>query len=220
MMCVCVSQVCMQIKSVLRLLRCCWETYDTMAAWTSSCRTRWAHFLTSYWHHADITLTHRSSITDSVVMEVYEDLLVSDRQWALGSCPVVSMLNAAGRLETLVWSEHTRVAASSSPTSGLLFLLSSSSSWRWQREGLGFEPVLWHCTHRRLFTSQSSWLRSVFLSLTCLSLTCLVKFYDINILMSLFIQAKFTITKCEDELSSNVTFIIECEGSGATNPHL
>ncbi|XP_041646700.1 RNA 3'-terminal phosphate cyclase [Cheilinus undulatus] len=33
-------------------------------------------------------------------------------------------------------------------------------------------------------------------------------------------QAKFTITKCDDELSSNVTYIIECEGSGATNPHL
>ncbi|XP_041791714.1 RNA 3'-terminal phosphate cyclase [Chelmon rostratus] len=33
-------------------------------------------------------------------------------------------------------------------------------------------------------------------------------------------QAKFTITKCEDELSSNVTFIIECEGSGATNTNL
>lgn len=33
-------------------------------------------------------------------------------------------------------------------------------------------------------------------------------------------QAKFTITKSEDELSGNVTYIIECEGSGATNPHL
>ncbi|XP_075901378.1 RNA 3'-terminal phosphate cyclase [Nelusetta ayraudi] len=31
-------------------------------------------------------------------------------------------------------------------------------------------------------------------------------------------QAKFTISKCEDELSSN--YIIECEGSGACNPHL
>ncbi|KAM9409946.1 RNA 3'-terminal phosphate cyclase [Pholidichthys leucotaenia] len=30
-------------------------------------------------------------------------------------------------------------------------------------------------------------------------------------------QAKFTITKCEDELSSN---IIECQGSGAVNPNL
>ncbi|KAG8003318.1 RNA 3'-terminal phosphate cyclase [Nibea albiflora] len=33
-------------------------------------------------------------------------------------------------------------------------------------------------------------------------------------------QAKFTITKSEDELSSNVNYIIECEGSGASNPHL
>lgn len=33
-------------------------------------------------------------------------------------------------------------------------------------------------------------------------------------------QAKFTITKCDDELSSNVAYIIECDGSGATNPHL
>ncbi|XP_034529593.1 RNA 3'-terminal phosphate cyclase [Notolabrus celidotus] len=33
-------------------------------------------------------------------------------------------------------------------------------------------------------------------------------------------QAKFTITKCEDELSTNETYIIECEGSGVTNPHL
>lgn len=33
-------------------------------------------------------------------------------------------------------------------------------------------------------------------------------------------QAKFTITKCEDEKSSEETFIIECEGSGATNPYL
>ncbi|TNM88107.1 RNA 3'-terminal phosphate cyclase [Takifugu rubripes] len=33
-------------------------------------------------------------------------------------------------------------------------------------------------------------------------------------------QAKFTITKCEDEQSSNITFIIECEGSGVTNPNL
>lgn len=33
-------------------------------------------------------------------------------------------------------------------------------------------------------------------------------------------QAKFTITKCEDEKSSNVTFIIECEGSGVTNRYL
>ncbi|CAG5862684.1 unnamed protein product [Menidia menidia] len=32
--------------------------------------------------------------------------------------------------------------------------------------------------------------------------------------------AKFTITKCEDQLSSNVTYIIECEGSGALNPNL
>ncbi len=28
------------------------------------------------------------------------------------------------------------------------------------------------------------------------------------------------ITKSEDELSSNVTYIIECVGSGATNPNL
>ncbi|GLD68671.1 zinc transporter 7 isoform X2 [Lates japonicus] len=34
------------------------------------------------------------------------------------------------------------------------------------------------------------------------------------------VEAKFTITKCEDELSSNVTYIIECQGSGATNLHL
>uniref|UniRef100_A0A3Q2DHB5 RNA 3'-terminal phosphate cyclase n=1 Tax=Cyprinodon variegatus TaxID=28743 RepID=A0A3Q2DHB5_CYPVA len=33
-------------------------------------------------------------------------------------------------------------------------------------------------------------------------------------------QAKFTITKSEDELSSNVTYIIECQGSGVVNPHL
>ncbi|KAF1390989.1 hypothetical protein PFLUV_G00063870 [Perca fluviatilis] len=33
-------------------------------------------------------------------------------------------------------------------------------------------------------------------------------------------QAKFTITKCEDELSSEESFIIECEGSGAANTHL
>uniref|UniRef100_A0A8C2XCX1 RNA 3'-terminal phosphate cyclase n=1 Tax=Cyclopterus lumpus TaxID=8103 RepID=A0A8C2XCX1_CYCLU len=33
-------------------------------------------------------------------------------------------------------------------------------------------------------------------------------------------QAKFTITKSEDELSSDDTFIIECEGSGAVNKHL
>ncbi|XP_057696331.1 RNA 3'-terminal phosphate cyclase isoform X2 [Corythoichthys intestinalis] len=31
-------------------------------------------------------------------------------------------------------------------------------------------------------------------------------------------QAKFTITKCEDEL--NVNYIVECEGSGVTNPNL
>ncbi|KAI3369192.1 hypothetical protein L3Q82_026143, partial [Scortum barcoo] len=37
---------------------------------------------------------------------------------------------------------------------------------------------------------------------------------------SMDLPAKFTITKCEDELSSNVTFIIECEGSGASNPNL
>lgn len=36
-----VFQVCMQIKWVLKLLRCCWKTSDTMAAWTNSCRTRW-----------------------------------------------------------------------------------------------------------------------------------------------------------------------------------
>lgn len=33
-------------------------------------------------------------------------------------------------------------------------------------------------------------------------------------------QAKFTITKCEDELSSNETYIIECQGSGVSNPNL
>ncbi|XP_054459017.1 RNA 3'-terminal phosphate cyclase [Anoplopoma fimbria] len=33
-------------------------------------------------------------------------------------------------------------------------------------------------------------------------------------------QAKFTITKCEDELSSNEGYIIECEGSGAANTHM
>ncbi|XP_071328928.1 RNA 3'-terminal phosphate cyclase [Trachinotus anak] len=33
-------------------------------------------------------------------------------------------------------------------------------------------------------------------------------------------QAKFTITKCENELSSNVNYIIECQGSGATNLNL
>uniref|UniRef100_A0AAX7T0H9 RNA 3'-terminal phosphate cyclase n=1 Tax=Astatotilapia calliptera TaxID=8154 RepID=A0AAX7T0H9_ASTCA len=33
-------------------------------------------------------------------------------------------------------------------------------------------------------------------------------------------QAKFTITKCEDELSRNITYIIECQGSGAVNPNL
>lgn len=33
-------------------------------------------------------------------------------------------------------------------------------------------------------------------------------------------QAKFTITKCEDEKSGSATFIIECEGSGVTNPYL
>lgn len=42
----------------------------------------------------------------------------------------------------------------------LTLLCSSLSSWRWQRERLGFEPVLWHYTHRQQFTSQSSWLRS------------------------------------------------------------
>ncbi|XP_077463422.1 RNA 3'-terminal phosphate cyclase isoform X2 [Stigmatopora argus] len=31
-------------------------------------------------------------------------------------------------------------------------------------------------------------------------------------------QAKFSITKCEDEL--NVTYIVECQGSGLTNPNL
>ncbi|XP_061634155.1 RNA 3'-terminal phosphate cyclase isoform X1 [Phyllopteryx taeniolatus] len=31
-------------------------------------------------------------------------------------------------------------------------------------------------------------------------------------------QAKFTITKCEDEL--NVTYIIECQGSGVSNPNM
>uniref|UniRef100_A0A665U4Y9 RNA 3'-terminal phosphate cyclase n=1 Tax=Echeneis naucrates TaxID=173247 RepID=A0A665U4Y9_ECHNA len=33
-------------------------------------------------------------------------------------------------------------------------------------------------------------------------------------------QAKFTIRKCEDELSSNVNYIIECQGSGVTNHNL
>ncbi|XP_032426939.1 RNA 3'-terminal phosphate cyclase-like [Xiphophorus hellerii] len=33
-------------------------------------------------------------------------------------------------------------------------------------------------------------------------------------------QAKFTITKSEDELSSGVTYIIECQGSGVVNPNL
>ncbi|CAK6981286.1 RNA 3'-terminal phosphate cyclase [Scomber scombrus] len=33
-------------------------------------------------------------------------------------------------------------------------------------------------------------------------------------------QAKFTITKCDDELSSSDTYVIECEGSGASNPNL
>ncbi|XP_061594856.1 RNA 3'-terminal phosphate cyclase [Cololabis saira] len=36
----------------------------------------------------------------------------------------------------------------------------------------------------------------------------------------LLTQAKFTITKCEDELSSGITHIIECQGSGIENPHL
>ncbi|XP_034076588.1 RNA 3'-terminal phosphate cyclase [Gymnodraco acuticeps] len=33
-------------------------------------------------------------------------------------------------------------------------------------------------------------------------------------------QAKFTITKCDDELSNDDTFLIECEGSGAANAHM
>ncbi|XP_029904620.1 RNA 3'-terminal phosphate cyclase [Myripristis murdjan] len=33
-------------------------------------------------------------------------------------------------------------------------------------------------------------------------------------------EAKFTISKSEDELSSSVTYIIECHGSGASNTHL
>ncbi|XP_071755621.1 RNA 3'-terminal phosphate cyclase [Centroberyx gerrardi] len=33
-------------------------------------------------------------------------------------------------------------------------------------------------------------------------------------------QAKFTITKSEDELSSGVGYIIECQGAGASNPNL
>uniref|UniRef100_A0A8C6T706 RNA 3'-terminal phosphate cyclase n=1 Tax=Neogobius melanostomus TaxID=47308 RepID=A0A8C6T706_9GOBI len=33
-------------------------------------------------------------------------------------------------------------------------------------------------------------------------------------------QAKFSISKCGDERSSNVSYLIECEGSGAVNPHL
>ncbi|XP_068176524.1 RNA 3'-terminal phosphate cyclase [Antennarius striatus] len=33
-------------------------------------------------------------------------------------------------------------------------------------------------------------------------------------------QAKFTITKSEEQLSGSVTYIIECEGSGLTNPSL
>ncbi|RVE73648.1 hypothetical protein OJAV_G00033470 [Oryzias javanicus] len=33
-------------------------------------------------------------------------------------------------------------------------------------------------------------------------------------------QAKFTISKCEDEMSSSVTYIIECHGAGVVNPNL
>ncbi|XP_054644491.1 RNA 3'-terminal phosphate cyclase [Dunckerocampus dactyliophorus] len=33
-------------------------------------------------------------------------------------------------------------------------------------------------------------------------------------------QAKFKITKCEDEMSNSATYIIECQGSGITNPNL
>ncbi|XP_068599805.1 RNA 3'-terminal phosphate cyclase [Brachionichthys hirsutus] len=33
-------------------------------------------------------------------------------------------------------------------------------------------------------------------------------------------QAKFTIRKCSEQPSSSVTYVIECEGSGVTNPHL
>ncbi|KAM9831808.1 RNA 3'-terminal phosphate cyclase [Neosynchiropus ocellatus] len=33
-------------------------------------------------------------------------------------------------------------------------------------------------------------------------------------------QAKFTITKSDDELSCNPTYIIECQGAGVTNPNL
>lgn len=103
------------------------------------------------------------------------------------------------------------------------FLLSSSSSWHWQREGLGFEPVLSRCTHKQPFTLQSSWHRWDIRVQCCqhewyervLILECL----NMDMLLCPF-QAKFTITKCEDELSSNVTYIIECDGSGATNPHL
>lgn len=98
-----VFQVCMQIKWVLKLLRCCWKTSDTMAAWTNSCRTRWV------WERATCARTH--------TLRPYSDLT-------------------------------------------LTLLCSSLSSWRWQRERLGFEPVLWHYTHRQQFTSQSSWLRS------------------------------------------------------------
>lgn len=60
-----VFQVCMQIKWVLKLLRCCWKTSDTMAAWTNSCRTRWVceratrahtHSATLLWPYSDSPL--------------------------------------------------------------------------------------------------------------------------------------------------------------------
>lgn len=53
-----VFQVCMQIKWVLKLLRCCWKTSDTMAAWTNSCRTRWVWERATRAHTlCDLTLT-------------------------------------------------------------------------------------------------------------------------------------------------------------------
>lgn len=51
-----VFQVCMQIKWVLKLLRCCWKTSDTMAAWTNSCRTRWV------WERATRAHTHSATL--------------------------------------------------------------------------------------------------------------------------------------------------------------
>lgn len=66
-------------------------------------------------------------------------------------------------------------------------------------------------SHRR--TADSGVCQLVKLGLNC---------FDVSQSSQTFLsfQAKFTITKCEDEKSSNVTFIIECEGAGVTNPHL